>query len=229
MPGKEWSIALDPSWYPMNLMGRDKQVLGFTTELLQEMGAMQKIKVIRVQDNWDNLIPNLQKEKYDAILSSMQPYVFYEKQYDFSHPFLLTGPVLVVRVDSPATNLEKLSGKEVAVITGSSDALLVEKVPGIIIRNYESIPDAFNAMIAGHVDGAVVDNLPAYAYCQDLYQRQLKVVGAPLTDQGLRMITLHDHAPQLIEAFNTAIDKLKKNGKYAELSRKWALPVIQDK
>ena len=229
MRGKEWTIAFDSSWFPMNFMGRDKQILGFTTELLQEMGALQKINVVKVNENWDNLIPNLQKEKYDAILSSMQPYVFYEKQYDFSHPFLLTGPVLVLPFDSMVTSFEQLSGKEIAIITGSADALLIEKFPGIIIRTFESIPDAFNAIVSGNVDGAVVDSLPAYAYCQDLYQNQLKVVGAPLTDQGLRMVALHDRAPALIESFNATIDKLKKSGKYADLSRKWGLPIIQEK
>ncbi len=226
--GKEWTVAIDPSWYPMNFMGRDKQILGFTTELLQEVAHLQKIKVAKVQENWDNLLSNLQKEKYDAILSSMQPYIFYEKQYDFSHPFLLTGPVLVLPEDSKVTSFEQLSGKEVAVISGTADALLIEKFPGIIIRTFDSIPDAFNAMVMGHIDGAVVDGLQASAYCDDLYHGQLKVVGAPLTDQGLRMIALHDKALPLIEAFNATIDKLKKSGKFAELSSKWGLPIVHD-
>ncbi|MBI2742713.1 MAG: amino acid ABC transporter substrate-binding protein [Chlamydiales bacterium] len=222
--GREWKIAIDESWYPLNLMGRDKQVIGFTTDLLQEVSALQRIRIVRVQENWNNLLSHLQQKQYEGMLSSMYPYTFYEKQYDFSKPFLLTGPVLVLPFSSKETSLKAFSGKEIAVVTGSHNSLIVEKYPGVIIRNYESIPDAFNDIVAGVIDGAVVDVLPATAYCQDLFQNQLKVASAPMNDQGLRLVTLHDQSPELIESFNSALEKLRASGKYAELSRKWGLP-----
>ncbi|MFI5334272.1 MAG: substrate-binding periplasmic protein [Chlamydiales bacterium] len=221
---REWKIAFDPSWYPLDLMGREKQLQGFTTDLLHEWGKVEKLKILMVQDNWDTLISNLQKKESDAILSSLQPYLFYEKQFDFSEPFLLTGPILVVPAESNSKSLEEFSGKEIAVISGSQADLSIEKYPGIIIRYYEAIPDAFNAILTGQVDGAVVGVLPAAAYCQDLYQGKLKVVGHPLTAQGLRLITLYNEAPLLIESFNTMLKELKKSGKYAKIARKWKFP-----
>ncbi len=171
---KEYTIAIDPSWYPLNLMGRENQLNGFTIDLLQEIAALKKINILKVRENWDNLISHLQQEKYDAILSSLQPYLFYEKQYDFSSPFLLTGPVLVVPYKSPLTSLDKCAGKEIAVLDGSKDALIVEKYAGIIIRNYNTLGEIFRDLLSGALDGALVDTLPAQAYCQDLYQGQLR-------------------------------------------------------
>lgn len=220
---KEWRVAIDPGWYPLDLKGRDKQLQGFAVELLQEVALLQKLKISVIRVNWDNLISNLQQKQYEGMLSSLPAHLFYEKQYDFSDPFLLLGPVLVLPVGSKAQSLKELSGKEIAVISGSDADLSVEKYPEIIIRYYDTAPDALNAILAENVDGAVIDVLEASAYCRDLYQGKLRVVGEPFTNEGLRLVTLHDQAPELIKAFNSTLKNLKKSGKYAELARKWNL------
>ncbi len=221
--GKEWRIAIDPLWYSINMPDRNREMSAFSNDLLQEVSVLQKIKIVKVRENWDNMLSRLQKGEYEGILYSMEPYLFYEKQYDFSEPFLLTGPVLVVPYTSKITSLSELSGKEIAVIQGAESELVVEKYPGVIIRQFDSIPDAMNALVFQAVDAAVIDVLRASAYCQDLYQGKLKVVGSPLTNEGLRLITLHDQAPELIAAFNTTLHELHKNHKYDALLRKWRL------
>jgi polar amino acid transport system substrate-binding protein len=226
--GKEWQIALDPTWYPLDLMGRDKQVVGFATDLLQEVASRKKMEIVKVRENWDNLISGLQKEKYDAILSSIEPYLFYEKQYDFSKAFVQTGPVLIVPYSSKAHSLGQLDGKEVAMIEGAfSDELILEKYPDIIIRKYSTIPNIFNDMLLGVIDAAIIDVLEAVAYTEDLYQGQVKVVGEPLDETGLRLITLHEKAHELIKAFDETLQELKASGKYAELAKKWNLPTVR--
>lgn len=222
---KEWKIAVDPTWYPLDLMGRDKQLMGFVADLLQEISVEKKLKLALVRENWDNLLQNLNKKQYQAILSSLQPYTFYENKYDFSEPFLLIGPVLVMPANSKTTSLDDLSGKEIAVLTGSTEDLILEKYPDIIIRYYGSVPSMLDDILTGQIDGALLGVLEANAYTQDLYQGNLKIATPPLNDRGLRLIALHSEAPALIEAFNSALDHLKKTGKYTELARKWGLAI----
>jgi polar amino acid transport system substrate-binding protein len=221
--GNELRIAIDPMWYSVNMPDRNREFNGFANDFLQEVSVHQKMKIAKVKENWDNMLMRLQKKECEGILYSMQPYLFYEKQYDFSEPFLLTGPVLVLPEASKLKSLKELSGKEVAVIEGAGSEIVIEKYPGIIIRQFASIPDAFQALLAQSVDAAVVDVLHASAYCQDLYQGKLKVVGEPLTNEGLRLVTLHGSAPQLIAAFNSTLAELQKSHQYDTLLRKWRL------
>lgn len=216
-------IAIDPSWYPLDVQGRQRQIFGFSNELLQEIAHVRHITLARVDENWNNLYFHLIEGNYEGILSSLQPHNFNQNQYDFSNLYLLTGPVLVVPSASKVAKLELMSGKEVAVIQGTSTALILEKIPGIIIRTYESIPQALNDLAAGSIEGAVIDILSAEAYCNDLYNGQLKIATKPLTNDGLRLITLHDKAPSLIRDFNEGLKELQANGKYAALMKKWSL------
>ena len=214
-------VGVDPTWYPLELGSRDKNVTAFSTDLLTEIGKVQKIPFVKVSVNWDALMEGLQKDKYEAILSSMPPYIFNEKHFDFSEVYLPLGPVLVVPMPSKINSLNMLNGKEIAVISGSSGALILEKAPGVLIRYYDSAPAALNAILDGTIDGALIDILSATAYCRDLYQGQLKIATAPLNNEGLRLITKHDQATDLIKGFNKGLDKLRADGTLDKLLAKW--------
>jgi polar amino acid transport system substrate-binding protein len=219
----ERKVGVDPYWFPLDLGNRDNNVTVFSTELLTEIGKIEKIPFVKVSVNSNDLMEGLQKGNYEAILSSMTPYIFNQAMFDFSEIYLLLGPVLVVPTSSKINSLSNLDGKEIAVISGSNNDLILEKSPGVLIRDYDSIPKAFNDMLAGHVDGAVIDILSATAFCRDLYQGQLKIVTPPLNEEGLRLITKYEGAPDLIKGFNAGLAKMKKNGSYEKLLDKWGL------
>jgi ABC-type amino acid transport substrate-binding protein len=216
-------VGVDPYWLPLDLGNRDHNVTAFSTELLTEIGKIEKIPFVKISVNWNDLMEGLQKDQYEAILSSMPPYIFNKSLFDFSDIYLPLGPVLVVPVQSKIHSLNDLNEKEIAVISGSTSALIVEKSQGVLIRDYDSIPKALNDILIGTVDGAMIDILSAAAYCRDLYQGELKIVTGPLNDEGLRLITKHNAAPNLIKKFNDGLSRMKKDGSYFKLLDKWSL------
>ncbi len=216
-------VGVDASWYPLQFGPRDNNVTAFSTELLAEIGRIENIPFVKVTVNWDDLMQGLQNDKYEVILTSMPPYIFNEKLFDFSAIYLQLGPVLLVPTNSKINSLNMLAGKEVAVISGSNNDLLLQKIPEVLIRYYNSIPEALNAILIDKVDGAVIDVLSAVAYCNDLYQGQLKIATAPLNDEGLRMISKQGKSADLIKGFNNGLKKMKKDGSYDKLLAKWGL------
>jgi polar amino acid transport system substrate-binding protein len=219
-----YTIAYDPAWFGTELMGQQNNVTGFSRDLLREIGKLEKIKLSFLPMTWDTLVPNLKSSQYDAILSSLYPYLFNQTYFDFSEPYLLTGPVLVLPYNSNVQSISELSGAEIAVLPDTLGALYLEKNPEILIRNYDSIPDALNDIVAGNIEGAVVDLLIATAYCANIYQGTLKVSGPPLNDNGLRLIALEQTPPSnLVIAFDDGLAKMKKNGTYQKLLEKWSL------
>jgi polar amino acid transport system substrate-binding protein len=222
-PNGQRNVGVDSSWYPLQLGNQEHNVTAFSTELLTEIGGIEKIPFVKVTVNWDDLMEGLQKDKYEAILTSMPPYIFNEKLFDYSDAYLPLGPVLVVSVSSSIHSLENLSGKEIAVIAGSTSGLLLENSEGVLIRTYDSPPKALNDVENGTIDGAIIDSLSAVAYCRDLYQGKLKIATPPLSPEGLRLVTKHDAAPDLIKGFNAGLQKLKADGTYGKLLAKWNL------
>lgn len=218
-----YQIGIDPTWYPLELTGRETNVLAFSIELLQEIAKKEDLQLSIVTMNWNNLIWGLTKKKYDAILSSLYPYVFYEKKFHFSNVYLSTGPVIVVPEQSKIKKLDDLKGKTVGILQGSAASVFLQKYPGLLMQSYDTMPETLNALENMHIDAAVLDSLSAQSYVRDLYADKLKISTPPLNEQGLRLIMLDTKKQILIEKFNAGLKKLQKNGRYEELLKKWGL------
>jgi ABC-type amino acid transport substrate-binding protein len=219
-----YTVAYDPAWMGLDLMGQQNTITGFSRDLLKEIGKVEKIKFSFVSMSWDTLIPNLKAKQYDAIFSSLYPYIFNQTYFDFSSPYLLTGPAFVLPLDSKATSIADFSGKEIGVIADSPAILYLEKNPEILIRTYDLIPDMLNDIVAQNIEGAACDILIASAYCNNIYHDSLKVVGPPMNDSGLRLVALEQSSlTNLIQAFDDGLAKIKKNGTYRKLLEKWTL------
>ncbi len=219
----DYKIALDPAWYSLELPGRETALTTFTLELIEAIGKIEGITVGIYQQSWNDLIYGLQQDSYDAVCSTLQPYLFYDKLYEFSDLYLLTGPVLVVSSQIPSPSLAQMGGKIIGIQRSSNAALILEKYPEIIQRTYDSIQQALQDITKDTIDAAIIDVLTAEAFTQNLFQHQLKVASAPLTQEGIRLVSLKGQASDLILRFNRGLKKLKANGTYSALVRKWNL------
>ncbi len=66
-PGRK--VGVDASWYPLNFGDRGNNVTAFSTELLAEIGKVEKIAFVKVTVNWNDLMEGLQKNKYESHLN----------------------------------------------------------------------------------------------------------------------------------------------------------------
>lgn len=218
-----YAIGIDPSWYPLQVPGQEKNILAFSVELLVEIAKKEHLQLAISSVNWNNLAQGLDNKKYDAILASLPLYNFNLKKYSFSAPYLMTGPVLVAPEGSKIGSTKHLAGKEVGVIRGSSAALLLQTAPGIMLRSYESITEALIDLSDQQIEAVAADVLIAQDYMRNFYAGTLKIVGAPLNEEGLRLIALHDKDSRLLRRFNRGLAAFKKSGQYDKLLQKWGL------
>lgn len=220
---KQYRIGVDPSWYGVELDGKQPNVYAFSNELLQEIAKIKKNHFDRVNMAWDNIVQGLKERKYEGILSSLTPYPSNESTYHFSEIFLQTGPVLLLRSDINLSASEGLTGKEIAVNSQAYEGLLIQKYHGAIPKFYDSISSAMNDILNDVIDGALIPFIPAQVYIQDQYQGKIKIATSPLNDEGLRLITMQGSNKELIAIFNEGLKKLHENGIYAKLLKKWDL------
>lgn len=221
--GYDYKVALDPSWYSLAIQGREATLTAFTYEIIEAIGKEENLKIGVYERSWDNLILGLQENEYQAICSSMEPYVFYEKLYLFSSIYLPTGPVLVVNIGSKIDSLSQLGGKEVGILSGSSYGLILEKFPTIIQRTYSSIQAALDDVKENNIAAAFMGILSAEAYTNDLFAGRLKISSPPLTEEGVRLVGLSGKSEKLIYHFNRGLSRLKANGTYNKIAKKWGL------
>ena len=218
-----YTVGVDPSWYPLELLGQESNVLAFSIELLVEIAKKEKLALAIMPSNYDDLRDQLDKSQVSAILSSMRPYTFFEKIYTFGPLYLQTGPVIVVPLNSKIKSESDLKMKEVGVVQGSSATLILQKVPGLILHSFGSLPQTIQAVRVQEVQAGALPILVAQRFVTDIYSDALKIVTPPLDEEGLRLITLHNKEEKLQERFEKGLAALKKSKDYDRLLAKWGL------
>lgn len=222
---KELRIGVDPNWYPQDFRGKEYYINGFVEDLLLEISKDSGLEITRVGANWDSLLDGLKQHRFDAALSSLPPYNFNAAKYDFSKNFLDIGPVVVTFSASKAKSLKEMNGNVVGVLPGDQEQLVMQQYPDVLSRTYDSVPEIFDAMISSDVEAIVVDRLVAVSYVSGTYRGKLKILGPPLNNLGLHLMTIKGQDPGAIKIFNQSLKHLKKKKQLQKLLRKWQLDV----
>ena len=221
---KTYTIARDPSWEKISLLGREDHLKGFVDDVLRIISKEEGVTINLVATSRSQIHNALKNGELDAIVSNKRVLKSREDYYNFSDPFFFVGPVLIVTSDSTVKGFEDLYDKTIGLLTGSDAILYVEKHPSIRIKTYYNILVGINSLINKDIDAVVMGLVPAHAYTENIYRGKLKVVSDSLTDNSLRLLTLKtDGKNELIDLFNRNINKIQEDGRYDMLLRKWGL------
>lgn len=217
-------IARDETWYPLSFAGKEKNMLGFSDDLLIEIARSKNIYIHLTQTPPGDLAEALDYAGADAILTSIAPTPVTNEQYLFSNIYYPLGAVLLVEPASKIYSLEDMEGKYLGVLRGSPVLFNIAKYPPLKVVPYERQTKMLEDIIDDKIDGALLNQLVAYNLVNGYYKNRLQIVTKPLTNDGLRLAAYHSSKNEtLIKAFNEGLEELTKSGKYQELLKKWDL------
>jgi polar amino acid transport system substrate-binding protein len=206
-------IGVDSHWGAFDFGQETPYVNGFIGEVLGEISKQSGRPIEKIDASSDSLLAGLKSGRFDAILT--QPPGFGEV-FETSPVLVELGAILIVNKAGKWKSLEGLKGELVGVIEGDPCEQIVGRQGDLVIRRYVGIPELLNAVVLGEIEGAVVNRLPAINYVADLYAPVLKVVGKPMSQSGIYLISKDAVFPSEIAA-------LKSKRHWDELLRKWRL------
>ena len=224
-----YRIGRPSDWYSMQLYGREKNLVGFTNDIMAYVAAENHIHFEWVQANSATITDGLEMESYDFILSNMRPNIVNEDRYNFSELVFELGPVLIVRQKDNISSLEEMSGRTLGVLTGFSLIFNAIRNPGahnfdLFFLTYNNINRALDSLLNKQIDGVILNTLTAYTVTQGLYINSLKVVTPPFNDEGIRFVSLEkSHYNEIIDKINLSLNKMRVEGTYQALIEKWDL------
>lgn len=217
-------IARDQRWPSINLLGKERDIGAFSDALLAAIGAEEKIKINLYSVQYDQMMNKLESEEFDGVLTAIEPDSRVKQDFIFSQPYFLLGPVLVVAKGSQLDTLDEIKYKIIGISPQSSTALEITKDYSIQLKLYDNILKALSDLNDRRIDGVIMPALQAYVYTKTFYPNQLQVATTPLTNEGLRLMTLNNEKGKtLINHFDNGLKKLKEDGKLHEMLIMWGL------
>jgi polar amino acid transport system substrate-binding protein len=225
---KTFLIGRESTWQ-MELLGRERNLTGFTNDLITEIGEQNNIRVHWIETSSPHLINGLDNHSYDFILTSLRPNVINQEKYDFSELIFEIGPVLIVRQNWQITSLKDMQSKPIGIPYGLSTHFNFIREPGLNVYDlslvyYNNMNRALEDLNNDQIDGVIMKAFPAYSAIQGLYAGKLKIISPPFNDEGLRIVALKDSKlDDIIDIIDQSINKMREDGSYRRLIDKWNL------
>ena len=171
---------------------------------------------------WAGILAALESKRLDVVVNQVTISDERKKKYDFSEPYTVSGIQALVQTKDVGTikTAADLKGKKVGVGLGTNyEEWLKANVPDAIVKTYDDDPTKYQDMRVGRIDAILVDRLAALELVAKTKDK-LAVSGEPFSRQESG-IALRKGEPELLDAINKAIDKLRADGTLAKLSNKY--------
>jgi polar amino acid transport system substrate-binding protein len=203
-----------------------REIIGFEIDLMDAVGRHLNRKSVFVQNQWDGLIPGLQRGNYDLAVNGIEITDDRKQQVNFSIPYYACGEQLSVRVEENSINsLADLKGKVVGTLKASLAQRILERANleqggGIEIRSYENQNNAYDDLALGRSQAVLMDWPIAVYYSKP--NPKLKFVG-PGIERMEYGIAARKEDSELLKQVNDALLALIKSGELRGIYEKWGI------
>jgi ABC-type amino acid transport substrate-binding protein len=192
---------------------------GVDLDIVNEIGKRLNLDAEFIKTPFDPIFRNLAQGRFDMVASAATITDARKKVVDPSYPYLTADQSLMVKKGSPIQSTKDLAGKTVGAQLGTTGADYAKnETDAKTVRTYDQIDDAFNALETGQVD-AVLNDFPVSKYATRAKKNLAVVQEIPTGENyGLWFKKGNDG---LRNAVNKQLDKIKADGTYTKIYRKW--------
>ena len=200
---------------------KPEELIGFEYELAEALAARLGVKARMVQNQWDQLIPGLERGNFDIVLNGLELTPENQQRISLSKPYYVYAQQIVTRQDALGlTRIDDLKGRRVGVLSSSVAQRLLENLGGAEVRIYPGNVESFRDLKAQRLDAVLLDLPIALHYARP--DPELKFSGEPFAS-GYYAIGVRKQDTALLAAVNSAITQLVNDGTLEHIYRNYGL------
>lgn len=212
------TVGSDIPYKPFEF-GRAPSYRGFDVDIVKAVAKEINLKVKFKKRPFEAIFRDLTQGEIDIVVSATSITPERKRTISFSQPYFSANQSLTVKRGSPIKAVADLNGRIVGTQIGTTGADYARKQTNAkTVRTYDLSADAFNALQAGQVE-AVINDFAVSQYATRS-RSNLKVV-EPIPTGERYGLAFAKKSNDLRQAVNDALSKIKEDGDYAKIYRKW--------
>ncbi len=195
------------------------RIIGFEVDIVEAIGRILGRPTSFVQNQWDGLVPGLERGNYDLIVSGLEITPDRSQVINFSRPYYVTYEQLSVRAgDERIGSLADCRGRKVGTLKGSLAQRMLEARAGIEVLSYDGQINAYEDLGNGRLDAVLMDYIIALYNVSP--EPGLRMVGSPVgrLEYG---IGIRKEDTALLEQINSALGQLIASGALRRILENW--------
>jgi polar amino acid transport system substrate-binding protein len=229
-------VATEDDYRPFEFM-QDGKPAGLDNELFQLMKAEAKFDLRQEILPWTGLLAGVSSGKYDAAVTGALINQERAKAFDFAMPIAANTHYYLKRAnDSSINSIKDLSGKTVGVQSGSVLFARLPELEAMLTKTggklgkvvqYTSYPEAYQDLATGRVDYVVNGEISLVAVMAE--RPGVFAMGQPVVNSPSYVgWPVKKGNKEMLDFLNGFLQKVRANGKLAELQQKWLKVTFKD-
>ena len=234
--GEPLTIGVSATREPFSFVDGSGRITGHDGELARRLGALLHRPVVFSNMKLMALIPALQSEKIDLVVTGMADTPERRKRVAFSTTYYENAQRMMVRKPGGAAGVtagvtaaaadtgglrtiaDATRGTIGAMLGSAHEAWVRTTYPNATLLLYNGTPDVLLAVQEGKVDAALFDEVPLLAIIRE--NPAFGTLGDPLFTFDVGAGFAKSRAP-LRAQFDAHLAALQANGTYADMKRRW--------
>ncbi|EAQ64776.1 putative periplasmic binding abc transporter protein [Marinomonas sp. MED121] len=218
-------IATEP-YPPFSVPDASGNYSGWEIDIAKAICAQAKLDCEIVATAWDGIIPALLSKKIDVVAASLSITADRKRVIDFSDKYYQSGASIIGSKNANFSSTPaELDNKIIGLQAASIHVKFAKKYyPNATIKEYQSQDEANQDLYSGRIDATQADALTLESFlnseqgknCCDL--KGMAVNDESLLGEGIGF-GLRKGNPELKEQLNNAIDAIRENGTYEQISQ----------
>lgn len=222
--GKTITVAVENAYPPFNSIDEATgEGIGWDYDVVKEICKRINCVPEFKQAAWDGIFPAMHAGEYDMLADGVTSYPYRYWAVDFSVPYSLVSQQLLVRADDTHSieDFKADANLKVGTQIGTTNYIAAtEAFPDKEILTYSDFGAAVLALLAGDIDGVVLDDTAAFGFMQENVGK-LKAAGAVKTGDALAFV--FPPYSDLVNPVNSALRAMHDDGTLKQLNEKWGL------
>jgi phosphate/phosphite/phosphonate ABC transporter binding protein len=224
--GREITIAMENAYLPFNYK-IDGVAQGWDYDTITVICDRLNCTPVYIEFGWDTMIAAVADGQFDMAADGITITEERAKSVDYSDGYVSLIQKMLVRIDEDRfSSAEEFVADENLLIgsqTGTTNYAVAEKLVGDDrILLFQDFGVAVQALIAGDVDGVVIDDVAGLGY-QGAFADDVRLSDEPL-EEIEELGFIFPLGSDLVEPFNAAIASMKEDGTFDAINQKWFGP-----
>lgn len=217
-------VGTEPTFAPFGFVdSKTNEIVGFDIDLIKAIGKEENLKIKIEPMQFDGLIPSLMSSSIDAVISGLTITEERKKQVLFSDGYYTAAQDLMIRKEDLGKyrKMNDLKGKSVCVQIGSAGADIAAGIQDARVVTFNTMVEAFMELKRKGCDASITGTPVNQYYLTSTGEKELAHVPESAVNAKQLGIAVNQKNNALAEKINEGLKKLRANGVYDELYKKW--------
>lgn len=217
--GETYIIATDTVFAPFEFTDASNNFVGIDVDILAAIAEDQGFEYELQSLGFDAALLAVESGQADGVIAGMSITEERKEKFDFSEPYYDADVTMAVAKGSDVASYEDLSGKTVAVKTGTNGADFAKSIAGeygFEVVEFSDSPTMYQDVITGNT-AACFEDYPVMAY--NIQQGAGMEMPGDIREAGSSygFAVRKGENAELLSMFQEGLKNIKENGKYDEI------------